>query len=366
MMNKRTYGLLLLLTTVSNGFAIKEERKKTNSERLTMWLLGDAFKEVAPGSRTYIEDIFANKGIENVSDIPMYEMIDSSGMQCPNAAIAKIGAMPEMVMLFPFIADMIEKSVVSESKTDEYYTTQIRFGCSPYSLKLTIKNKDVESMVRGVLEHESGHMKHKHLKIMSKGQVIASSLFISAVALYIYLNKEILKNPPLKVAPEELKEDYKELVSNCVLGGTVAFVSFAEIIEALKQGRFLNSVEKEWEADATVSDDVDTLKGAARFFIILDTMCEYIYSYQSSIIRFYAWKKGIKPHEFYAQNKLWCQRWVFSDWFNPSHPPIEKRIEKIKERIAQLTDKEVADVNLFDHSNYAIDVYNDGKIVAAL
>jgi len=374
MMNKRTYGLLLLLAMVSNGFAEKaktQNRKVSTSEVILKILLGgdEQVKNVSPRTRKYIEKVFDERGLSDTEKVAMFE-INNGGMQSLNAAAGKLIFFPEMIFLLPLVADMLEKSVISQEEGDEYYTLNIRMGRSPYSFKLKAKNSAMENMVRAVLEHECGHLYHKHYEKFSLKDIALQATAISLFWYLISLDRKINNHNEKvdKTTYQELTHVFnraEEYQNTIIVSLITVFVGFP-IVKALFKGEYQSSVEKEWEADSFVTDDVDRLKGAARFFMIIEEMMHYIYSYESQIIRFYAWKQEIEPHEFYAQNKIWCQRWVFSSWINQSHPIVEDRIQKFKERIAFITDQKFEDVVLQDRSDYTLDVYHDGEIIAAL
>lgn len=362
---------LVLFSFLSMGIHGKiEARERSYSELILKGLLGweAHFKDLSPKSRLYVEDVFRKKGLQSPESIAMFEM-HKAGMQDINAAAGKLTLLPEMVILFPLIVDMLEKVALSDEEENDFYILNVRQGRSPYSLKITIKKELLELMVRSVLEHESGHLYHKHYEKFSPLEMLLRGSGISILWYFIYKSHHDLQRmkmlPPIDFCDQikrfEAQKSYTEAV---VLTSIISFFVGIPTLKAIFHGKYPTSIDKEFEADQFVTDDVGQLRALVLFFKIADEILHYIGSYESIVIRWWAWKQGISPEEFYENNRYFCQRYIFSsNIFIPSHPTFHERIEKIKERISVLTGQAVDQISFENQPQYKIEIYRDGSLV---
>lgn len=309
----------------------------------TSQLQGVFQNKVSSKTETFIRDILKKKKIKNAEKIGIYHM----GIDDINACVADYRSLWSTGAWFnvtPWVDNMIQKATHCPSGT---FVELYKSWSSPYHVVVTFNCKQALKMIEGIIQHEAGHLHHGHLRTASMGNLVLGTA-VSGVQF-----ADGIGTMTNEKSSGVEKAD----------GALQTFFSLGSLIwhgRAWKEGKYKSSCEMEKEADAFVTDDVETLYAFGRFFHLLSLRRQYVDSYDSSDLKMRAWWNKIEPHEYYKKYADWCDHHIFDP--HKTHPTLNQRMQAVKERIAKLTGSSVQSIRFDAHpEKYTVSIVMDER-----
>lgn len=272
----------------------------------------------------------------------------------PNAMAVKNITPNKYLYLTQTSMDVLEHVVLNEEATEYIFTVVAPW--SPYTMKINMPKKAAENMMRFIVEHELGHLYFPHhcrlyaphiwLKIaLSCMLVMASSYMMHVFPSY----GVIILFGVWPIHP----------IMGIMLGALVGVFGY---IQQLRNSSYEKSTYWETEADDFVTADAHILHGGITFLEIYKLAKLYVYPYQNEHIRFAAWRKNMDASEFVKKYPEVAHYYYEANapYGDAHHPTSEDRIEKLKQRIAQLPAQDA----MSDSKGYTnVTVYHGTKLI---